>query len=249
MIKAFINANRKVAAAITKLLKIDQRHLFGRYSETIANRLNHSSKQIVVDLGAGKRTLFAEYLTRPHSHLIIGVDISADEMIANPDLQAKCTANIGSGLPFVDNSVDLLVSHDLLEHIDDPKLFFSESKRILKPGGFFIHLLPSKFAPFALINQCLPSALSKRILSSLFSESRGIGGFPARYRLCYYSAIRTLMSKNELRAGRIITINDQSAYFGFFLPFFLISVLYEWVVQKVGIKNLASHLVIIATKM
>lgn len=38
-------------------------------------------------------------------------------------------------IPLKDNSVDLILSTSVLEHIEFPDIFFSESFRVLKPGG------------------------------------------------------------------------------------------------------------------
>jgi SAM-dependent methyltransferase len=248
MLSAFINANRRIAAAIDKRLPQTRDNLLAHYSESIADILNRAGRMRVIDAGAGKRCLFAEYLHSPHGHQIVGIDVSAEEIALNHDLTLKCIADISGALPFADKSIDMLVSHSVLEHLANTDRFFQEAGRILKPGGYFIHLCPSKFALFSVINQCLPLTLSRRILSFFYAESRGIGGFPTRYRSCYYTAIKRLLQQNTFAANAIIPVYHQSAYFGFFLPFYLLSVLYESIVRILGLKNLASHLVIISQK-
>ena len=47
-------------------------------------------------------------------------------------------------LPFKDNSFDGIVSHHVIEHIDDDRLFLSEIKRTLKSGGFAIIGTPNR---------------------------------------------------------------------------------------------------------
>ena len=68
------------------------------------------------------------------------------------------------------------------------------SSGALKQGGYWVHLFPSKFAPFALINQMLPKAVSRRWC--IPSRLKGICGFPASYDACYSSAMRKLLLKN-----------------------------------------------------
>src|SRR3990167_8970016 len=40
-------------------------------------------------------------------------------------------------LPFADNTFDYVVGGEILEHLDNPKMFIQEVFRILKPGGTF----------------------------------------------------------------------------------------------------------------
>ena len=43
---------------------------------------------------------------------------------------------------FPDNSVDLIITEDVLEHVPEPEVAFKEIRRVLKPGGFHIGTIP-----------------------------------------------------------------------------------------------------------
>lgn len=45
-------------------------------------------------------------------------------------------------LTFADNSFDILISQDVLEHVPDPLQAFIETSRVLKPGGVHIFTIP-----------------------------------------------------------------------------------------------------------
>jgi len=47
-------------------------------------------------------------------------------------------------LPFEDDSVDLIVSGQTLEHVRNPFRSVAEMKRVLKPGGYMILIAPSQ---------------------------------------------------------------------------------------------------------
>lgn len=51
----------------------------------------------------------------------------------------KCDvwANLSDGLPFLDNTVDAIYSHHVIEHLPDLDFHFREMFRVLKPGGAF----------------------------------------------------------------------------------------------------------------
>jgi ubiquinone/menaquinone biosynthesis C-methylase UbiE len=42
----------------------------------------------------------------------------------------------GDQLPLEDNSVDLCIAYCILEHLENPKSFFSESRRVIKDKGY-----------------------------------------------------------------------------------------------------------------
>lgn len=49
----------------------------------------------------------------------------------------------GVHLPFADSSFDVVFSSNVLEHVKDLDALFEEMKRVLKPKGRMIHILPS----------------------------------------------------------------------------------------------------------
>ncbi|TWJ32603.1 class I SAM-dependent methyltransferase [Geobacter argillaceus] len=49
------------------------------------------------------------------------------------------------GLTFPDNSFDVLINSDVLEHVGDLNKALSEIRRVLKPGGFHVFTIPVDF--------------------------------------------------------------------------------------------------------
>jgi SAM-dependent methyltransferase len=179
---------------------------------------------------------------------IVAIDVSRDELAHNRDVDAKLVADIVQGLPLRSRGVDLIVSRSVLEHLRQTEAFIQHASRVLKPDGYFIHLFPCKFAPFALINQLLPHRLSARIVHFFRPGSEGRLGFPAYYDNCYPSAMRSLLAKYGFEVRDVQLSFYQSTYFQSFLPLFLISVAYEMVVYTLGLNDLSAHVLVIARK-
>ena len=54
----------------------------------------------------------------------------------------------GEKLPFSSNSFDLILSHEVLEHVEDDRAAASEMARILRPGGRIALFVPNRGYPF-----------------------------------------------------------------------------------------------------
>jgi SAM-dependent methyltransferase len=59
-------------------------------------------------------------------------------------------------LTFADESIDLHITQDVLEHVFHPSKVFSEIARTLRPGGAHIFTVP-------IVNKCNPSKLRARV--------------------------------------------------------------------------------------
>jgi SAM-dependent methyltransferase len=65
----------------------------------------------------------------------IGLDISLE---AGRYLEKPFVCAAAEALPFIDQSLDLVASFDVLEHLSEPEAALEEMARVLKPGGTLI---------------------------------------------------------------------------------------------------------------
>lgn len=75
-----------------------------------------------------------------------GFRVVAIDVAGNPYSLAQewpITPYDGRSIPFEDGSVDVVFSSNVLEHIRDVKVFQQEIRRVLKPEGKAIHILPT----------------------------------------------------------------------------------------------------------
>jgi len=71
-----------------------------------------------------------------------GVDISNEVLEYLPDLSITICDIEKKGLPYADESFDIIYSKSLIEHFYYPEVYFQESLRVLKNGGKLISLVP-----------------------------------------------------------------------------------------------------------
>jgi SAM-dependent methyltransferase len=249
IIQKFIRDNQKICDRIEPRLPHVLPNLGGLYEEAVVEKMNSSPHLVIVDVGSGLRCAFAEYRDPKMQPHIIGVDISDEDLKLNLDVDEFRTADVTRTLPFQDGEADMIVSHSVLEHLKPLESFVSEARRVLRPGGYFIHHFPSRWAPYAVINRLLPAGLSRKLLHFLWQESRGIGGYPAHYDHCSYRSIMKLLTRHGFQIEHIEIGYYQSPYFRFFVPLYLLSVGYELTVSTLRIKTLAADLFVVARRM
>ncbi len=244
----FLKMNRNLSRRVEPYLPQAKTNIWSLYEAVVARYMNLRPRQVVVDVGGGKSCLFAKHKDPAMKAKIIAVDISEEELRENHDADEKRVADITQGLPFEAGEADLLVSRSVLEHLKSLEAFVSHTKRPLKEGGYLVHVFPSKFAPFALINQALPKRFSKSLLYFLMPESKRNCGFPAFYDNCYYSAIKALLDKHGFEVVKTHLSYYQSPYFSFFFPLYVVSALYELLIYAFGAKNLCAYVLVVARK-
>jgi len=102
--------------------------------------------QAILDVGCGVGT-YVRALRRfsPNVH---GVDID-DEKVA---VAGRTLPNIrlasAENLPYPDDSFDVVLSHEVIEHVRDDRQAIGEAVRVLKKGGHLIVFAPNRLYPF-----------------------------------------------------------------------------------------------------
>ena len=247
-VKGILERNRQASRFLEARLpqaRVNTQHI---YEQTVAEYMNARPGQLVVDVGGGKRCSFAQHRRPELGTRIVAVDVSADELAANTDVDEKRVADVTGGLPVGDEEADLVVSHSVLEHLETVSPFVADTRRALKPGGFTIHRFPSKLAPFSIANRLLPRELSARLLHALIPGRSGRLGFPAYYDHCTERAMRRLLEEEGFEIVQSRVSYYQSDYFEFALPLFVASALYELVVSALRLRPLAATVVVVARK-
>jgi SAM-dependent methyltransferase len=97
----------------------------------------------VLDLGCRYGALTRHYV---EGNDIVGVDVDRDALEQAAGLGIEtCWADVEEPLPFDDESFDVVVCGELLEHVRDPHALVAESARVLRPGGTFVASVPNGF--------------------------------------------------------------------------------------------------------
>jgi SAM-dependent methyltransferase len=99
---------------------------FNRVQKSLIEKYNQTD--VVVSYGSGPKVYFGR-------SDIVNVDLFAFDCV-------DVIIDTNSILPFVDNSVDYIISIAVLEHVAHPSVMVSEMFRCLKPGGEALIFVP-----------------------------------------------------------------------------------------------------------
>jgi SAM-dependent methyltransferase len=91
--------------------------------------------------------MYAEQLAR-HGGQVIGLEYDFERACEAAGRTQRITNAAGEALPFSADHFDLILSHEVLEHVQDDRLALVEMIRTLRPGGRLILFVPNRGYPF-----------------------------------------------------------------------------------------------------
>lgn len=101
----------------------------------------------ILDNGAGLGTyLEACGRVNPDS-LRIGLEIEFDRALEALTRADGIVLGVGERLPFADDTFDLILSNEVIEHVADDREYAAEMARVARPGGRIIVFAPNRWYP------------------------------------------------------------------------------------------------------
>lgn len=110
----------------------------------------------ILDLGCGTGTFVQQ--CRKLGLRAYGVDVEnrwaraekvlrQEKLVAQEEDVFRAIDNNNYRIPFRDNTMDVVLSNQVFEHVQNHSVVLAEIKRVLKPGGISLHIFPSKWRP------------------------------------------------------------------------------------------------------
>lgn len=205
------------------------------FHRAIAERLAQCTPSRLLDLGCGANTALEPYRTANRE--VWGCDFQRHPSLAHPDWFRLLHPN--GGIPFDDETFDLVSADWVIEHVGRPRVFLTEVARVLKPGGFFIghsisggHYLTWVRRLFDLTRHDLVAELIHRVYGREHHDT-----FPTYYRLNTPGQLSAAAASAGMRVVELTFFADQH-YFSFFKPLQCLAIVadrvLDWLAEGLG---------------
>lgn len=100
----------------------------------------------ILDIGCGVGA-FVRRL-REFSQRVAGIDVDAEHVIEGGKEVPDLALAVGESLPFANGTFDIVLLHEVLEHVTDDLQTLRESRRVLAPAGRVVIFCPNRLYPF-----------------------------------------------------------------------------------------------------
>jgi SAM-dependent methyltransferase len=200
----------------------------------------------VLDVGSGRRPTIAPE-DRPAEVEYVGLDISAEELALAPDgaYDETVAADAKDLVQDLVGRFDLILSWQVLEHVQDLPRAATNFHGYARPGGTFVAMLSGRHAAYAVANRVLPADLARRFVARL--RRRPIDTvFPAYYDHCDERGLREAFSGWE--QVDVIPLWRGADYFDRIPGLLQLYLRYEDMAIKRGWNGLATNYVVIARR-
>lgn len=157
----------------------------------------------VVEAGCGARSHFAY----PTHARVVGVDLLFRQLTRYEGMAALAQGDV-TALPLADETADVLVCWDVLEHLPEPERAIAEIARVLRADGVAVLALPSILSMKGLITRATPwwfhVWVYRRVLGDASAGTDASDQFPTAFRFSLRSAgLRRLAAAQGLRVATL----------------------------------------------
>lgn len=184
---------------------------------------------VLLDAGCGRTAPTLRKFTQV-SRRSIGVDL-VDPREVPPGIEYH--QGDLAALPVESNSVDLIISRSVFEHLTDPDAVYRELFRLLKPGGHLVFLTANAYDYGTLLARLIPNGFHARIVKKVEGRPEE-DTFPTAYKTNSYQMVRRLSENVGFRIKEFSYLNQYPNYFMFNGALFFVGMCYERLTSKIN---------------
>jgi SAM-dependent methyltransferase len=200
----------------------------------------------ILDVGSGvEPTIHPD--ERPEGTHYVGLDVSQAELDAAPagSYDESMVADLTTFDPALEESFDVIVSFQVLEHVKPLDVAIENMRRYLKPGGTMVHKFSGGRSLFARLHRMVPFRLAVWIETTLRSrEAESM--FPTHYDRCNYTDLERMTA--SFSKVTIVPQYTGAMYLKFLRPLQALYLAYEERIARRDRRDLAVYYLLSATR-
>lgn len=188
------------------------------------DRVNHllGTDDTLLDAGCGRTApVLRKYIGR--AKRLIGVELV--DFSGVPEGIETYNSDLAN-IPIQDDSVDIIMSRAVFEHLQDPAAVYKEFARILKPGGKIIFLTANMWDYGTLVARLVPNRFHARIVKSVEGRAEE-DTFPTAYKTNTVSDVQKLARMSGMKISSFEYLNQYPNYLMFNGALFFLGMCYE----------------------
>ena len=150
-------------------------------------------------------------------------------------------------LPLESESVDVVISRSVFEHLERPERVLREIQRVLRPNGRLVLTTPNKYYYSCLMVRVIPDWVKAYYFRTVFGDD-AYDYFPVHYRANTRRSLRALAVAAGLQVESIEAIRHFPFYFVFSPFLFRLGILYDYLITWLGLDSLQSNWLVVMAK-
>lgn len=215
-----------------------------RIFERRVESLLRPDTRVLLDAGCGRTApVLRKFLGRVER--LIGIEMV--EFVDVPRGIETHNADLAH-LPLADDSVDLVISRSVFEHLTNPTAVYRELARVLRPGGQLIFLTANMWDYGTLVARLVPNRFHARVVR--MTEGRQDDDtFPTAYKTNTHRDVVRLSSEAGMRVTSFEYLSQYPNYLLFNGALFFLGMCYEKLISRVeALRFLRGWILVIAEK-
>lgn len=193
---------------------------------------------IVLDVGCGRGEYDADpvrvrrdlRIFKGKCRTVIGIDL--DEAAGENPFLDRFSLIEEERWPVDDESIDVCICDNAMEHVQDPDAFFKEVFRVLRPGGYICLRTPNSMSYFGILSRLIPNRAHTKVLNKVQEGRQDEDVFPTYYRCNTVWKLRRALARNGFDHA-VYAHETEPSYLSFSRFLYVLGVLYSKIVPSV----------------
>jgi SAM-dependent methyltransferase len=203
----------------------DAVHPYRLFEIEVARHL--SPVDVLLDAGCGRTApVLKKFIGR--AGRLVGVELEEFLDVQPPIETFNCDL---AHIPLADQSVDLIMSRSVFEHLVDPSSVYREFSRLLRPGGRVVFLTANLWDYGTWVAKAIPNRFHGRIVAIVEGRAQE-DTFPTAYRTNTHRAVQDLAHATGFTIETFRYVSQYPNYLLFNGILFFLGMCYEKIISR-----------------